>query len=219
MESVVWPLGRSAPAQISGRREVDALDGKTIAFIWDDLFRGDQMFAEFVRAVRERGQSFTVVPHQVFGDIHGYDERDVIRLLPERLAEHGVDAAIVGVGACGSCTPAVIRACQAVEKAGIPALALVSSGFIRQARATARSVGLDHVWIAEYPGVIPNDSAQTFNEKVRSHVVPSLFDGFAELSRGFEVDAQSGDSDPAPRDIVFTGTFDEVQDYFDDRLW
>jgi|HubBroStandDraft_6_1064221.scaffolds.fasta_scaffold10604_5 hypothetical protein len=219
MESVVWPLGRSAPAQISGRREVDALDGKTIAFIWDDLFRGDQMFAEFVRAVRERGQSFTVVPHQVFGDIHGYDERDVIRLLPERLAEHGVDAAIVGVGACGSCTPAVIRACQVVEQAGIPSLALVSSGFLRQARATARSVGLDHIWIAEYPGVIPNDSDATFEEKVRTHVVPSLLAGFDELSKGFDVDLASAPDEPHSRDIVFRGTFDEVQDYFDSHLW
>jgi hypothetical protein len=219
MESVVWPLGRSVLSGVSGRRHVDTLEGKTVAFIWDDLFQGDRMFSAFADAARDRGQEFKVVPHQVFGDLHGHDEHEVVRLIPERLREHGVDVAIVGVGACGSCTPAVIRACEAVEKAGIPALALVSSGFIRQARATARSVGLDHVWIAEYPGVIPNDSDQTFNEKVRAHVVPSLFDGFAELSRGFEVDAQSGDSDPAPRDIVFTGTFDEVQDYFDDRLW
>jgi hypothetical protein len=219
MESVVWPLGRSVPEHVSGHREVGALDGRTIAFIWDDLFRGDQMFAAFVSAVREQGRHINVVPHQVFGDIHGYDEREVVRLIPERLAEHGVDAAIIGVGACGSCTPAVIRACQAVEQAGIPSLGLVSSGFTRQARATARSVGLDHVWLAEYPGVIPNDSDATFDEKVRAHVVPSLLAGFEELSKGFDVGAAASATEPQSRDIIFQGTFDEVQDYFDARLW
>jgi hypothetical protein len=219
MESVVWPLGRSARAKVSGRRQVESLDGKTIAFIWDDLFRGDQMFAAFTAAVQAQGRNINVVPHQVFGDIHGYDEREVVRLIPQRLAEHGVDAAIVGVGACGSCTPAVVRACQAVEQAGIPSLALVASGFTRQARATARSIGLGHVWLAEYPGVIPNDSDATFNEKVASHVVPNLFAGFEQLSTGFDVDAAAPAVEPQAREVVFQGTFDDVQDYFDRHLW
>lgn len=218
-ESVVWPLAPSAATAVTGHRRVDRLDGKTIAFIWDDLFRGDQMFAAFVAAARERGHEITVVPHQAFGDVHGHDEREVVRAIPERLREHGVDVAIVGVGACGSCTPAVIRACEAVEQAGVPSLALVSSGFMRQARATARSIGLDHIWIAEYPGVIPNDTDETFAEKVRTHVVESLFEGFAQLEKGFDVAAAGAMAEPASRDIVFTGTFDEIQDHFDAQLW
>ncbi len=61
-------------------------------------------------------------------------------------------------------------------------MALVSSGFMRQATATARAVGLEKLWIAEYPGVIAVDTDETFDAKVKEHVVPSLFDGFERLA-------------------------------------
>ena len=219
MESVVWPLAPSAAPELTGRRVVSGLKGKNIAFVWDYLFKGDKMFEAFVAAAREAGQEFHPVPHTVFGDIHGPDEREVIAQLPARLAEHKVDAAVVGVGACGSCTPAVIRACQAVEQAGIPALAIVSSGFMRQARATARSLNLDHLWIAEYPGVIPVDSDQEFTEKVRQAVAPSLMAGFERLRQGVEVAGHSAEPEPGPRDIVLTADLDTIQDEFARRQW
>ena len=218
-EAVVSPLGRQVLSGVAGRRELATLHGRTVAFIWDDLFRGQEMFDAFVATAREQGVELSVVPQEVFGDLHGKDERDVVAAIPARLREHGVDAAIVGVGACGSCTPAVMRACLAVEQAGVPALALVSTGFLRQARATARSLGVQHVWLAEYPGVIPNDTDEVFAAKLRDAVVPSLFDGFGRLARGFDTEADAGAADAEPRDVVFRGTFDEVQDRFDELQW
>ena len=216
---VVWPLGNTIAGQVSGNRKVDGLAGKTIAFIWDDVFRGDDMFNAFEKAAEERGMGFVSIPHEVFGDLHGHDERGVHARIPELLRELKVDAAVVGVGACGSCTPAVIRACEAVELAGVPALALVASGFMRQATATARSLGLKHVWLAEYPGVIPIDSDEIFAEKVSTHVVPSLFDGFELLAQGFSVDEDVSEVEPTPREVVFSGSLEDVQDYFDAQLW
>ncbi|HVW42150.1 MAG TPA: hypothetical protein VHC18_12450 [Amycolatopsis sp.] len=217
--SVVWPRSRHVTGAVAGERRVDELAGKRIAFIWDDLFRGDEMFAAFAEAAQARGAGFTAVTHEQFGNIHGHDERAVVERLGDLLAEHKIDAAVVGVGACGSCTPAVMRACRAVEAAGVPALALISSGFIRQARSVARSLGISHTWIAEYPGVIPNDTDEVFSGKVAEHIVPSLFDGFAALAQGVTVEGDTGAAEFGPRDTVFTGTYDEIQDFFEERMW
>jgi hypothetical protein len=50
-----------------------------------------------------------------------------------------------------------MRACAIAEAAGVRALAVVSSGFVRQAQSLARSLGIAGVWVSEYPGVIPVD--------------------------------------------------------------
>lgn len=108
-----------------------------------------------------------------------------------------------------------MRACRKAEEAGIPAFAIASSGFVRQAHAVARPLGIEHVWVAEYPGVIPNDSDEVLRQKVRTHVVPSLVDGFVAPLEEAAIDAR----EPGQRTVVFAGTLREVQDLFDDQLW
>ncbi|QTV80495.1 hypothetical protein [Microbacterium sp. NIBRBAC000506063] len=98
-------------------------------------------------------------------------------------------------------------------------MALISSGFVRQARSIGRSLGIEHVWIAEYPGVIPNDPEDVFRQKTRDAVVPSLFEGFDRLETGFRIDDSTVAAEPRPRETVFSGTLDEVQDFYDERLW
>lgn len=217
---VVWPLSRAVESAIDGVRRVHGLENATVAFLWDDLFRGQDMFDAFVADATRRGHDIRTVPWETFGDIHGHgDERETLARFPGLLAEHAVDVAIVGVGACGSCTPAVMRAVAAVEAAGVPAIALVASGFMRQARAIGRSLGVDHVWIAEYPGVIPSDSDELFADKVQNAVVPSIFQGVDRLIAGVKTSTTTADAEPAPRDIVASGTLGAIQDHFDERLW
>lgn len=98
---VVWPLGHRATQSAPLAPRLDTLDGKTIAFVWNHVFKGDAMFRIFEHAIRERYRDVTFVDHPVFGNIHGTaaEEHEAVELLPERLAEKGVDAAIVGVGA------------------------------------------------------------------------------------------------------------------------
>ena len=99
---VVSPLGRRSVAEQTplAPRLAD-LGGRTVAFVWDHVFKGDVMFERFARAATERFPDVRFVPHEAFGNIHGtaQEEEEAIDLLPERLRAHGVDAAIVGVGA------------------------------------------------------------------------------------------------------------------------
>jgi hypothetical protein len=98
--------------------------------------------------------------------------------------------------------------------AGVPAFALVSTAFIRQARSIARSIGVAGTWVAEYPGVIPNDSLELVDRKVREHLVPSLLEGFSA-----SVETVEQTPEPAPRSIVYSGTLDAVQEYYTQNLW
>jgi len=108
-----------------------------------------------------------------------------------------------------------LRAARAVEEAGIPAFPIVSTGFLRQATSTAKAMGVSHVWVSEYPGVIPNDSDADFERKMREQVVPALLEGFAAP---VETEVTEG-AEPTPGSVVFRGTFDEVQQHFLDERW
>lgn len=97
---VVWPEGRATKGQLAGRERLPDLSGKTIAFVWDYVFRGDDMFEIIKDELRQRGHDdVTFVDHDVFGDTHGADERAVVADIPDKLLQYRVDAAIVGVGA------------------------------------------------------------------------------------------------------------------------
>jgi hypothetical protein len=210
--SPIGPVDR--PEMLAEARFTD-LNGKRVAFIWDYVFRGDEMFPMIEAEIARRFPEASFARYTEFGNIHGKDSDPVIDGLPEALREKGVDAIVVGVGNCGSCTPAVIRTALVAERAGVPSVALVSSGFAKQARAVAKAMGMEKVPLAVYPGVIPFDSLDTLADKMRDTVVPAVLEGFAR-----EVDADAAVESPVEDfSAVFSGTYDEIQDHFHARGW
>jgi hypothetical protein len=107
----------------------------------------------------------------------------------------------------------VLRASVGAERAGVPAVSVVASSFIPQARIIARSLGVKNAAIVEYPGHPTFDDEATFNAKLL-RVSESIADILA-----VQVEAESTDSESGPLDVVFEGTLDEVQDYYDEQLW
>jgi hypothetical protein len=95
---VVAPLGPSAAECIPPSAPLVDLNGKTVAELWDYVFKGDQMFPIIRRALLERYPDVTFVPFETFGNTHGSDEERVIKALPERLRQLGCDAVISAVG-------------------------------------------------------------------------------------------------------------------------
>ena len=99
---VVSPLGRrSVATQTPLAPRLTDLSGRTVAFVWDHVFKGDRMFDRFADEASTRYADARFVPHEAFGNIHGTaaEEEEAVALLPERLRAHGVDAVVVGVGA------------------------------------------------------------------------------------------------------------------------
>ena len=96
---VVWPLGRSTETAIALNARFTDNKAKRIGFLWDYIFRGDQMFPLIQAGLAEKFPGSTFVPHTAFGNIHGHDEREVLAALPQRLKDEKLDAVVVGVGA------------------------------------------------------------------------------------------------------------------------
>lgn len=97
VERVIWPRGRKTTEVRPVAKRVDTLEGKTVAELWDDLFRGDEIFPVLEQELGRRFRDLRFVGYRVFGSTHGSDERKVLAALPERLREHGVDAVISGM--------------------------------------------------------------------------------------------------------------------------
>ena len=107
------------------------------------------------------------------------------------------------------------RAYLAAEQGGARAVAITQTSFMGMQRATGRAIGVQDIAIAEYPGVITIDAQDEFERKVREHLFPALMERLREPPKARVVEAP----EPAPRDIVFTGSFDAVQEHFHQHLW
>ena len=64
--AVVWPR---SPRGVQQRRRADRLDtlaGKRIAFLWDYLFRGDELFPVLARELTARFERVEIVGYEEF---------------------------------------------------------------------------------------------------------------------------------------------------------
>ncbi len=84
-------------------------------------------------------------------------------------------------------------------------------------RAVSRGLGIADVPIAVYPGVIPTDSAQVLELKVRQHVAPAVISSLTE--RAGAVAEHRDVAEPVPHQIVHAGDLDSVQELFTARGW
>jgi hypothetical protein len=111
-----------------------------------------------------------------------------------------------------------VRATAWIEKAGIPAVGIICTGFVLSAKAIARMLGLLSVRIVEYPP--PNIGTQTKEEIkgragiVLDHVIQALTQPAPKPKM-----VPIRELETRPRDIVFKGTLREVNDFFYDHQW
>jgi hypothetical protein len=93
-----WPRAPRALSTRPTAPRLDSLAGQKIAFLWDYLFRGDEVFAILKRELSARFPGIAFVGPDEFGSTHGSDEREVMAALPAKLSEHKVTAVISGMG-------------------------------------------------------------------------------------------------------------------------
>ncbi len=96
-QRALWPRGRKTVKVMDLAKRLSSLEGRTIGELWDDLFRGDEIFPMVEEELRRRFPGVKFVGYKAFGSTHGRDERAVIAELPERLRRYGVDAVISGM--------------------------------------------------------------------------------------------------------------------------
>lgn len=95
---VVWPRSpRGIQAQRRADR-LDTLDNKRVAFLWDYVFRGDELFPVLGAELTKRFDGVEIVSFEEFGNLHGADEKERVGRLPDDLRSRGVDAVVSGMG-------------------------------------------------------------------------------------------------------------------------
>ena len=95
---VVWPRSPLATARRPlAPRVQGGLVGKRVGFLWDYMFRGEELFPALERELVPRGAE--IVGYDAFGNIHGPDEAQLVGEIPSVIAARGIDAVVSGVGA------------------------------------------------------------------------------------------------------------------------
>ena len=95
---VVWPR---SPRGVQQRRKADrlaTLDGARVAFLWDYLFRGDELFPVLERELTTRFPGIDIVGYEEFGNLHGADEKERVGRLGDELRRRHIDAVVSGMG-------------------------------------------------------------------------------------------------------------------------
>lgn len=95
---VVWPRGRKVVDRAAPAPRLDSLRGKTVAELWDFVFRGEEIFPLIESELSARFEDVKFLSPDRFGNTHSTEEREVLAALPDRLHELGVDAVISGMG-------------------------------------------------------------------------------------------------------------------------
>ncbi len=72
-------------------RLLDGFEGKTIAFLWDDLFRGDEIWPLLKGELSSRFANLSFIDHDAFGSTHGDDEHRVLAELPAKIKSMKID--------------------------------------------------------------------------------------------------------------------------------
>ena len=96
---VLWPLAARAVKRQQGAPALPDLSGKTVCELWDFIFRGEIIYPEIRRHLAARYPGIRFIGYEVFGNIHGPKQREIVAGLADRLKELKCDAVISGIGA------------------------------------------------------------------------------------------------------------------------
>ena len=96
--AVVWPRSERTVEVKALSSRLNGLEGKTIAFLWDYLFRGDEIWPILSKELGRRYKGMRFIGWEEFGSTHGDEEHAVLAALPGKLKSLGVDAVISGMG-------------------------------------------------------------------------------------------------------------------------
>ncbi|MCB2078351.1 MAG: hypothetical protein KDE55_11715, partial [Novosphingobium sp.] len=108
----------------------------------------------------------------------------------------------------------MLRASEACEKAGYPTSSLVAEGFLGQAASTSVGLGMPNLPVAM---IVGHPGAQSV-EEIRANVARVTA---AQVIENLTVQPEEMElgEEPGPRDIVFSGSFDEVNAYYVEKEW
>ena len=108
----------------------------------------------------------------------------------------------------------MLRVSAIAENAGIPSASLVCEGFIGQAGSTAVGLGFPNLPVALVPGQVGVQTKEKLDGNVRRVTLDRVIENLT-----VNPPVAQAVNEPGPKDIVFEGSFEEVNRFFYENEW
>lgn len=219
---VLSPVGQSSVEMIEMAPRLESLDGKTIALVGGS-FMASVTHVELKKIILENYPNATVYVLSEIGSAGLFPgprvRKPQVERFQQRLHDLGVDAVVSGNGGCGICTPKETGSCIAAEYIGIPSVMIAAPGFDTQARTTAYNNGVPVLRVAVYPGAFASHTEEQLKENTRNVLWPQILEALTTPITQEEIEANQQLEPADPQVAVFSGTIDEVNEFYSDMLW
>ena len=108
----------------------------------------------------------------------------------------------------------MLRASAVAEEAGVPSVSLTCEGFIGQAATTATGLGLPGLPVAIVPGHVDVQTVEELRANVLAVTVEGVVQGLTSPpEKASDID------EPDPGEVVFEGTYDEINRFYYENGW
>ena len=219
---VLAPVGLSSVDMIEMAPRLESLDGKTIALVGGS-FMASVTHVELRKIILENYPTATVYVLNEIGSAGLFPgprgRKPQVERFQQRLLEYGVDAVVSGNGGCGICTPKETGSCIAAEYIGIPSVMIAAPGFDTQAKTTAYNNGVPALRVALYPGAFASHTEQQLKENTRNVLWPQILEALTTPITQEEIEANQQLEPADPQMAVFSGTIDEVNEFYNGMMW
>ena len=219
---VLAPVGLSSVEMIQLAPRLETLEGKTIALVGGS-FMASVTHVELKRLIQENYPTATVYLLSEIGSAGLYPgprvHKPQVERFQQRLQEYGVDAVISGNGGCGICTPKETGNCIAAEYIGIPSVMIAAPGFDAQAKTTAYNNGVPVLRVAVYPGAFASHTEEELKQNIREFLWPQILEALTTQITDEEYLDNQQLEPTDPQAPIFSGTIDEVNEFYNDMMW
>jgi hypothetical protein len=219
---VLAPVGQSSVDMIELAPRLESLEGKTIALVGGS-FMASVTHVELRRLILENFPTATVYLLSEIGSAGLFPgprvRKPQVERFQQRLQEYGVDAVISGNGGCGICTPKETGNCIAAEYIGIPSVMIAAPGFDTQAKTTAYNNGVPVLRVAVYPGAFASHTVEELKQNTREVLWPQILEMLTSPITAAEIIENSQLEAPDPQAPIFSGTIDEINEFYNDMMW
>jgi len=220
--NVLSPVGESTIKLIKQAPRLSTLDGKTIAVVGGS-FMANITHPEIKRLILANYPNAKVILLNEIGSAGPYPAQGVKRQQKDeferKLKEMKIDAVISGNGGCGLCTPKEEGSCITAEYLGIPSVMIAATGFVEQTKATALNAGVPVQRVAEYKGAFSAHTNEELVKNTREVLWKQIVEGLTKSITQNEIDEATKTLKKDNKGIAFSGTLQEVQNYFESQGW
>ncbi len=215
------PVGYHSVEMIKQAKRLDTLNGKKIALVGGS-FNANVTHEEIKKCILEKYPSAKVYMFDEVGTGGPFSvgsQSQKTKQFQDKLKDLEIDAVISGNCGCGLCTVKETGSSIAAEYIGIPTVTIGGPTFVDQIHSTGVNRGVLVLRTATYPGAFSSDSKDELVKKTRENLWPEIEKGLLNPITEEEEKIYELAGERPYDEIVYYGTFDEIQEFLEANEW